>query len=258
MGTPARREPAALKGGAASNMSEGEESDMTSSVLEHDQTWIEWYCRLKENRFFVEVEEDYVRDAFNLTGLGEIVPHFNKALDYMLESERDSEESDISSTDGDANDLERVYEDSAATLYGLVHARFILTTQGIQLMSEKYDHKIYGTCPNTYCHGESVLPIGLYDQPRLQNTMVYCPKCREIYRPLNSRLASIDGAYFGTTFAPLFFMRNQQLQTSFDEIPTYYIPRVFGFKVSPECRNPKKEDNNSSKGNVRAIREDKE
>eukprot|EP01053_Blabericola_migrator_P008252 Blabericola_migrator_1__8251@NODE_427_length_8589_cov_62_998123_g337_i0_p5_GENE_NODE_427_length_8589_cov_62_998123_g337_i0NODE_427_length_8589_cov_62_998123_g337_i0_p5_ORF_typecomplete_len236_score25_98CK_II_beta/PF01214_18/8_7e66Cys_rich_KTR/PF14205_6/1_2Cys_rich_KTR/PF14205_6/3_2e03Cys_rich_KTR/PF14205_6/8_2e02_NODE_427_length_8589_cov_62_998123_g337_i033634070 len=233
-------------------MSEGEESEMTSSVLEHDQTWIEWYCRLKENRFFVEVEEDYVRDAFNLTGLGEIVPHFNKALDYMLESERDSNDSDLSSTEGDAHDLERVYEDSAATLYGLVHARFILTTQGIQLMSEKYEQKIYGTCPNTLCHGEAVLPIGLYDQPRMQKTMVYCPKCREMYRPSNSRLASIDGAYFGTTFAPLFFMRNQN---NVDEFPVYYIPRVFGFKVSPECRNPKRDQDASSRGTSRAIRD---
>lgn len=43
--------------------------DMLSSDDSEDVNWISWFCGLKGNEFFSEVEEDYIRDDFNLTGL---------------------------------------------------------------------------------------------------------------------------------------------------------------------------------------------
>lgn len=31
--------------------------------------WIEWYCSLKGNQYYVQVDESYVRDEFNLVGM---------------------------------------------------------------------------------------------------------------------------------------------------------------------------------------------
>lgn len=31
--------------------------------------WIQWFCNLENHRFLIEVEEDYLRDNFNLYGL---------------------------------------------------------------------------------------------------------------------------------------------------------------------------------------------
>jgi casein kinase II subunit beta len=38
--------------------------------------WVQWYCGLEGHEFMTEVDEDYIRDNFNLYGLRGRVPHF--------------------------------------------------------------------------------------------------------------------------------------------------------------------------------------
>mmetsp|Transcript_59279 Transcript_59279/g.133521 ORF Transcript_59279/g.133521 Transcript_59279/m.133521 type:complete len:260 (+) Transcript_59279:65-844(+) len=210
-------------GGDISTDSDEDYSEISGSELDEEITWIEWFCHLKGNEFFVEVDEDYIQDDFNLTGLSAQVPYYEYALNMIL----DFDDKD----DQLPEEQQPLVETAAQMLYGLIHARFILTSRGMAAMLDKYNAYVYGTCPLSQCEAlnQAVLPIGMSDLLRQNAAKVYCPHCREIYLPRSSRLECLDGAYFGTSFAHLFFLTYQHLVPQITPVP--YVPRIYGFKI---------------------------
>src|ERR1700761_8239796 len=76
------------------------------------------------NEYFCEIDEDYLTDRFNLTGLNTEVHYYQHALDLIT---------DVFDLDCDDEMREQI-EKSARHLYGLVHARYIVTTRGLAKM----------------------------------------------------------------------------------------------------------------------------
>ncbi|XP_044965786.1 putative casein kinase II subunit beta-4 isoform X2 [Hordeum vulgare subsp. vulgare] len=200
--------------------SDSEASDVGGSDGE-DTSWISWYCNLRGNEFFCEVDDDYIQDDFNLCGLSSQVPYYDYALDLIL---------DIESSHGDifTEEQNELVESAAEMLYGLIHARYILTSKGLAAMLEKYKNYDFGRCPRVYCCGQPCLPIGQSDIHRSSTVKIYCPKCEDIYYP-RSKYQDIDGAYYGTTFPHLFLMTYDHLKPQ--KTSQRYVPRVFGFKL---------------------------
>nr|XP_043630976.1 casein kinase II subunit beta-1-like [Erigeron canadensis] len=203
---------------------DSKESDAGGSGGE-EKSWISWFCRLRGNEFLCEVDEDYIQDDFNLCGLSKLVPDYDNALDLIL---------DIESSDDDKVSEKQVedIESAAEMLYGLIHARFILTTNGLGAMLKKYKLSEFGYCPRTYCCAECCLPIGQSDHCGQSNVKLYCPRCHDIYNPGSKFQDKLDGAYFGSTFPHLFLLTYKHLKRENTPLDNpKYVPRVFGYKV---------------------------
>eukprot|EP00924_Labyrinthula_sp_SR-Ha-C_P002381 maker-scaffold_16-snap-gene-2.56-mRNA-1 protein AED:0.30 eAED:0.30 QI:142/1/1/1/1/1/2/52/237 len=193
------------------------------------ESWIEWFCKQDGNEFFCEVDQRYVEDNFNLYGLKEIIgTDYRKCLDVIL----------------DRIDAGEMFDHSVQKLYGLIHARFIITKRGQDKMKRRFRNAEFGFCPLLSCEQQPVLPVGLSDQINQSRVMVFCPRCNQVMLPTMHYADDIelDGAYFGTTFPHLFLMQFPELLPAPPLQVANYIPKVFGFKVRyPTIRQHMKE-----------------
>lgn len=105
---------------AASDRGESELSKNQRPVL----TTRNQFISSRGNEYFCEIDEEYLMDRFNLTGLNTEVQYYQYALDLVT---------DVFDLDCD-DEMRETIEKSARHLYGLVHARYIVTTRGLTKM----------------------------------------------------------------------------------------------------------------------------
>lgn len=221
-------------------MSEAIMYDSQSSSMEEDEvSWIAWYCGKEVNRYLCEVDEVFIRDNFSMYGIRQMFPNqFNRGMELILGQEEDQ---DYFSRMKNGDRLVSM----AMDIYAIIHARFILTPVGMNMMREKYVNGDFGMCPRTLCRKPAhLIPIGISDELGVDEVNRFCIQCEEIY---TSEVAcdQLDGAHFGTTFPHLFFMTFPDLATKSRnpakymeknddtglEYPLVYTPRCFGFPV---------------------------
>jgi casein kinase II subunit beta len=71
--------------------------------------------------------------------------------------------------------------------------------------------------------------MGQHDSPSISAVKLYCAKCEDLYNPKSTRHASIDGAYFGTSFHNILFQVYPAMMPT--KSLRRYEPKVFGFRV---------------------------
>ncbi|KAJ1664714.1 casein kinase 2 regulatory subunit [Coemansia sp. RSA 1813] len=201
--------------------------DNYSSGGSTNPSWISWFCSLKGHEYFCEVPDEFIEDEFNLTGLGQTVNYYVEALDMIMDSEDENDEP------LDPDEIEAI-DSSAEILYGLIHARYILTRHGLCQVADKYDNGDFGKCPRYCCNDTHVVPCGRTDIPERDSVKLFCPSCLDIYSPPSSRYNNVDGAYFGTTLPHMFFREFHSRMPLGPEL--VYTPRIYGFAINEKSR----------------------
>lgn len=225
---------------------------MASDPEEEDVPWIQQFVEAFGHDYFVLVAQEFIEDDFNLTGLLLQVPYYREALltilDYQVETAEDhndakkstasSSKSAASASSGKAElPNKALLSHSADLLYGLIHARYITSKQGLTAMASKFERNEFGSCPRYYCDGMHLIPVGSTDIPGQETVRLYCPCCNDIYLPSSLRYLNIDGAFFGTTFPGLLVKMFPEIEnqcririSKYDN--TDFGLKLFGFKIN--------------------------
>lgn len=187
-----------------------------------ERTWIEEFLSLEGHELFCEVDVEFIVDRFNLTGINTGTERLQNMITIVTGYSDSFDE-----IDGEVED--NMQEEMARQFYGLVHARYILSTRGIQRMLAKYVNGDFGRCPRALCRGQPVVPIGMHDIPDISTVKLYCPKCEDIYHPKSPSQSCLDGAYFGTSFPAMMFQAYPKYSPRHN--PEQFVLKIFGFKI---------------------------
>lgn len=202
--------------------------------MSRNQTWANWFVNEPEGKYFVEIDPNYLTDQFNCYGLKEAIQAkfqtefhqsnlYKNALlmiqgDYIEPKQRPSE-------------MTAEVEEIAKLLYGLIHARYLLTQKAWKRMYQKYKENVFDICPRVACKKCSCLPCGEFDELDKGTLCMYCPCCHDLYKPDQNSLANqIDGAFFGTSWIHLFLGEYPDIVKPYEQP----VLRVFGLRIVPE------------------------
>ncbi|ABN64232.2 casein kinase II, regulatory (beta) subunit [Scheffersomyces stipitis CBS 6054] len=210
--------------------------------------WIQQFCELFGHDYFVPVAQEFIEDDFNLTGLSSQVPYYREALytilDYQVETAEDHPDEKAILNGSHSNNNTKtelpnkaLLARSAELLYGLIHARYIISKPGLTAMASKFERNEFGSCPRYFCDGMHLIPVGSTDMAGQETVRLYCPCCNDIYIPSSSRYLNIDGAFFGTTFPGLLVKMFPEIENQcririnkFNQ--NDFGLKLFGFKIN--------------------------
>ena len=151
---------------------------------------------VSKTNWIAVVDDSFLNDSFNFYGLPSKVQDYHLGLKVLKE--------DIFDTSS-GKTHEQLFH-IAYQLYALIHARFILTTPGLEIMKRKFESGIFGVCPRFCCDNQELLPAGLSSEPGHSNVIAYCPRCQDIY----TTDVDLDGSFFGPAFPHFFQQKNRE------------------------------------------------
>lgn len=188
------------------------------------QNWKKEFLKRNENKWLCDIPNDYIQDRFNTYGIQEEVKDIIK-----IESSVYFNVIQGNLTSSLPKACEREIIKNLPIVYGLIHARFILSPDGLKAVKNKFKKNVYGSCPRLKCRNVPLLPYGISSKLNKCFVKAFCPCCRELYEPRPAN--NLDGAFFGPNMAHIFIdemKRNKELQ-NFKYVPI--IHTAFGFRT---------------------------
>jgi casein kinase II subunit beta len=161
------------------------------------------------------VERSFFDDSFNTFGLESTFPNYSLAIQVIR--------GDPIETDATPEALDQIAE----PVYALLHARYILTSEGLKAMRRKFESGVFGVCPRFRCDGQHLLPIGLSCDVGEGTAKVFCPRCKDVYESESE----VDGAAFGPSFPHFFIQLTSDLKFPKKAVQMRY--ECFGIPLEP-------------------------
>ncbi|EAY20064.1 Casein kinase II regulatory subunit family protein [Trichomonas vaginalis G3] len=201
-------------------------------------SWKKEFLDDPKNSWFCDVPDDFIKDKFNLWGLDtNPPPNLKNIISGISKSDYThyftictniitGQNSLASVTKSLQNNVLRVLP----FVYGMIHARFVITPGGISQLSEKFSRHTFGVCPRINCEREPLLPIGSSSTPGESMVSGFCPCCRKVYTP--RPVIEIDGAFFGPNAAHILVDHLKILNYHMNFRP--FVREACGFKVYDE------------------------
>lgn len=229
--------------------------------IDTDRNWVKNFCSAKKSKWFVEIDDDFLKEPRNYINIDEIIKkHFSKgkyraqvakineflAIAKYLIQTKDSEhqtkeEEQMDSLIYSLSEKDEItLETMAELLYGLLHARYIITNPGLIKMAQKFQRCEFGRCLRVGCKSSPVLPIGLSEQPFCFPVKFFCPLCHDVYNLPDEFefIEHTDGAFFGKSFPSIFMLSFPQFcdESSFihSKGPTIYKSKIKEEFLIPE------------------------
>jgi casein kinase II subunit beta len=184
------------------------------------KSWVDSFLDQPSSRLFVRVEDDFIQNSFNLTGMKQRLTHFAPAYELIRQNTTFTARGEV-----DLGTLQA----EAEMLYGLIHTRFLLTKGGMQLMFEKFQEGDFQTCPRVNCRGAHCLPYGPSEEFGKSKVKMYCPCCCDVYNVNDPVLSKIDGGFFGPSWVHMFLQKYAMVIPK--EASKIYVPKIFGFRL---------------------------
>lgn len=189
--------------------------------------WINDFCSKDGNEYYLKIPMSFFEDSLNL----------NYVLDVLLNQVNLCDDTqtvynalELITDKYDALiPISKVEHKIAVYIYNLLHSRYCLSIEGLQMIQDNFFNGLYGQCPRVLCNGYNLLPVGLHDQLDVSTMKCYCAKCRDIYHPHLVKYRNIDGGIFGTTLPHLLLQLNLNIAPSRERC--VYVQKIYGFEI---------------------------
>lgn len=187
--------------------------------------FLERFLEEPSSLYFVRVPDGFISEFLGKSGLEEHFSLFDEARSLLLENNEAPEE----------------VERQAKLLYMLVHAEYLKTDEGVDMMYRK--RSCLMTCPRVFCKDTWCWPCQSSVNVGEGTIKMFCPTCKQIYNPENKVFDGVDSVGFPSQYIDSLVEKYPEIVLNEEQVE--YVPRIYGFKVfnsnSTEDTNPEGE-----------------
>ena len=181
--------------------------------------WVKNFLSFPSSYVFVDVDVKFLKEFLeNFVATSSLITDFKESKKLIF-----------ASSIKEVLAAPQSIQSQAEILYGLAHAKYLLTVEGQEKMISKQKSKIFAHCPRLYCQRTTCFPCGVSDSLQELSIKMYCPNCHEIYNVSDDLISNIDGAYFGLKWLECVCQSHPELRLS-SQTPEY-VPRIYGFRI---------------------------